>query len=46
MVEEEDAEEIRGVLNAVSVIDRVSPEDIAEEQQKDPILGLVCSCYN
>ena len=42
LVEEEDSEEIKGTLNALSVLDWVTPEDIAEEQCKDPILGVVC----
>ena len=41
IVEEEDAEEIQGMLNSVSVLNPVTPEDIAEEQKRDPILGLV-----
>ena len=40
--EEEDAEEIQGMLNSVSVLNQVTPEDIAGEQKTDPILGLVC----
>ena len=40
--EEEDVEEIKGVLNAVSAFDQVTPEDMAREQCKDPILGIVC----
>ena len=35
-------EEIRGMLNSVSVFNQVTPEDMAEEQKRDPILGLVC----
>ena len=42
IVEEEDAEEIQGMLNSVSVLNLVTPEDMAEEQKRDPILGLVC----
>ena len=34
--------EIQGVLNSVSVLNQVTPEDMAEEQKRDPILGLVC----
>ena len=34
IVEEEDAEEIEGMLNAVSVLNQVTPEDMAEEQKK------------
>ena len=30
------------MLNSVSVPNQVTPEDIAEEQKRDPILGLVC----
>ena len=35
-------EEIQGMLNSMSVLNQVTPEDMAEEQKKDPILGLVC----
>ena len=42
IVEEQDAEEIQGMLNSVSVLNQVTPEDMAEEQKKDPICGLVC----
>ena len=42
IVEEEDAEEIQGVLNSVSVLNQVTLEDMAEEWKKDTILGLVC----
>ena len=41
-MEEEDAEEIQGILNSVSVLNQVTPEDMAEEQKRDSILGLVC----
>ena len=30
------------MLNAVSVLNQVTPEDMAEEQNKDPILRLLC----
>ena len=40
-MEEEDAEEIQGMLNSVSVLNQVKPEDMAEEQKRDPIFGLV-----
>ena len=42
IMEEEDAEEIQGMLNSVSVLNQVTPEDMAEEQKRHPILGLVC----
>ena len=42
IMEEEDAEEIKGMLNSVSVLNQVTPEDMAEEQKKDPILSLIC----
>ena len=42
IVEEEDTEEIQGMLNSVSVLNQVTPEDMAEEHKRDPILGLVC----
>ena len=42
IVEEEDVEEIQGMLNSGSVLNQVIPEDMAEEQKRDPILGLVC----
>ena len=38
---EEELKEIVSKVNAVSVFGKVSPEEIKEEQQKDPILGLV-----
>ena len=34
-IEEEDAEEIKGMLNSVSVLNQVTPEDMAEKQNKD-----------
>ena len=40
--EKHDAGKIKVVLNTVSVFNQVSPEDMAKEQHKDPILGLVC----
>ena len=42
VMEEEDAEEIKGMLNSVSVLNQVTPEDMAEEQKRDSILSLVC----
>ena len=42
MEEEEDAEEIKGMLNSVSVLNQVTPEDMAEEQKRDSVLGSVC----
>ena len=42
IVEEEDAEEIQGMLNSVSVLNQVTSENMAEEQKKDPTIGLVC----
>ena len=42
MEEEEDLEEIQSMLNSVPVLNQVTPEDMVEEQKKDPILGLVC----
>ena len=41
IVEEEDVEEIQGMLNTVSVLNQVTPEDMVEEQKRDPILVLV-----
>ena len=38
---EEELKEIVSKLNAVSIFGKVSPEEMKEEQQKDPILGLV-----
>ena len=29
------------MLNTVSVLNQVTPEDMAEEQKKDPILGNI-----
>ena len=42
IAEEEDVKEIQGMLNSVSVLNQVTPEDMMEEQKRDPILGLVC----
>ena len=42
IVEEEDVEEIQGMLNSVSVLNQVTLEDMVEEQKRDSILGLVC----
>ena len=42
IMEEEDAEEIQSMLNSLSVLNQVTPEDMAEEQKRDPILRLVC----
>ena len=41
IIEEEDAEVIKSILNIVSFLNQVSLEDMAEEQKKDPIIGLV-----
>ena len=47
IVEEEDEEEIQDVLNFVFVLNQVTPENMVEEQKRDPICGLVWSiCYN
>ena len=42
LIEEEDAEEIEGMLNAMSSINQITPEDMAKEQRKDHILEVVC----
>ena len=42
IVEEENMGGIQGVLNSVSVLKQVTPEDMVEEQKRDLILGLVC----
>ena len=42
IMEDEDAEEIQGMLNSMSVLNQVTPEDMTEEQKKDPVLSLVC----
>ena len=42
IVEEEDAEEIQSMLNSVSVLNQVTPEDMVDHQKKDPVFGLVC----
>ena len=42
IMEEKDAEEMKEMLNSVSVLNQVTPEDMAEEQKKDPILSIVC----
>ena len=39
---EENAEEIKGMLNSVSVRNQVTPEDMVEEQKRNSILSLVC----
>ena len=41
-MEEEDTEEIKGMFNSLSVLNQVTPEDMAEEQKRDSILSLVC----
>ena len=41
-MEEEDAKEIKGMPNSVSVLNQVTPEVMVEEQKRDSILGLVC----
>ena len=41
IVEEEDAEEIEAMLNAMSVFYQVTQEDMAREQCKDTTLGIV-----
>ena len=47
IIEEEYAEEIDGMLNSVSVLNQVIPEDMVEEQKKDHILKVVLSvCYS
>ena len=38
---EEELKEVVSKVNAVSVFGNVCPEDMKEEQQKDPILRLV-----
>ena len=42
IVVEENAEEIEGMLSALSLLNQVTLEDMAEEKRKDPILRLVC----
>ena len=42
IMEDEDAEEIKGMLNSVSVLNQVTPEDMVEEQKKELILSMVC----
>ena len=42
IMEKEEAEEIQGMLNSVSVLNQVTSEDMVEEQKRDPILALVC----
>ena len=39
---EEESEEIECVLNTVSVLTQITPEDIADEQKKDSLLRIVC----
>ena len=35
-------QEIEGMLNAVSVLNQIAPEDIVEEWKKDPIFSVFC----
>ena len=42
IIEEEDVEEIQSMLNSVSVLNQVTPEDMAEKQKRYPMLGLIC----
>ena len=42
VIEEKDAEKIKGMLNSVYVINQVIAEDMMEEQNKDHVLRLVC----
>ena len=42
IIEEEDVEEIQSMLNSVSFLNQVIPEDMAEGQKKNFILRLVC----
>ena len=44
IVEEEDAEEIQGMLNSVSVLNQITSEVMVGESKRDPILGLVSLC--
>ena len=41
IIEEEDKDEIVSTLNAVSIFEGVTPDKMAEKQQKYPILELV-----
>ena len=41
IIEEEDKNEIVGNVNAVSIFEQVTPEKMAEEQQKDTTLKLI-----
>ena len=41
IVEEEDKEEIVSMLNAVFLFEKVTSEELKQEQQNDPILKLV-----
>ena len=38
LVEEEDVEQIQGMLNSVSVLNQITPEDMVEEQKRYLIL--------
>ena len=42
IMEEEDAEEIQGMLNSVSVLNQVTPEDMAEERPNPWIILSIC----
>ena len=47
IMEKEDAEEIKGMLNSVSVLNQITPEDMTEEQKRrfNPELSLSV-CYS
>ena len=42
IMEEEDAEEIKGMLHSVSVLNQVTPEDMAEERSNPELSLSVC----
>ena len=42
LIIEEDAEEIKWMLNSVSVLNQVTSEGMMGAQKRDSILGLVC----
>ena len=42
IAEDIDVGEIKGLLNAISILYQVTPGDMAKEQHRDPILRLVC----
>ena len=42
LIEEKDAKQVKGMLNAASAFNQITLGHMAEEQRKDPILRVVC----